>query len=73
MDYYLSGNGYTNSGDLNRLTAIQELYSKFFKGDIIHTLFGFGLGNCEQSSFSFLQSAFYNQYSYLHYRWFSHA
>ena len=73
MDYYLSGNGYTNSGDLNRLTAIQELYSKFFKGDIIHTLFGFGLGNCEQSSFSFLQSAFYNQYSYLYYRWFSHA
>ena len=73
MSFYLSGNGYTNSGDLNRLTAIQELYGKFFKDDIVHTLFGFGLGNCEQSSFSFLQSAFYNEYAYLHYRWFSHA
>ena len=51
----------------------ESAHAVTLKGDIIHTLFGFGLGNCEQSSFSFLQSAFYNQYSYLHYRWFSHA
>lgn len=73
MNYYLSGNGYTNLGDLNRLSAIQQLYSMFFKGNPIHTLFGFGLGSCEQSSYTFLSSAFYKQYEYLHYRWFSHA
>lgn len=72
-EYYLSGNGYTNSGDLNRLSAIQELYAKFFKGDRLHTLLGFGLGSCDSSSFSFLQSAFYKKYEYLHYRWFTHA
>lgn len=72
-EYYLSGNGYTNSGDLNRLSAIQELYAKFFKGDRLHTLLGFGLGSGDSSSFSFLQSAFYKKYEYLHYRWFTHA
>ena len=73
MEYYLSGNGYTNSGDLNRLTAVQKLYSMFFRGDRVHSLFGFGLGSCDYSNFSFLQSAFYKKYEYLHYRWFSHS
>ena len=73
MNYYLSGNGYTNSGDLNRFSAIQKLYDMFFKGSPLHALFGFGLGSCEQSSYTFLSSAFYRQYEYLHYRWFSHA
>ena len=45
----------------------------FFKGITLHALFGFGLGSCEQSSYTFLSSAFYRQYEYLHYRWFSHA
>lgn len=73
MEYYLSGNGYTNSGDLNRLTAVQKIYSMFFRGDRVHSLFGFGLGSCDYSNFSFLQSAFYKKYEYLHYRWFSHS
>lgn len=67
------GNGYTNSGDLNRLTAVQKIYSMFFRGDRVHSLFGFGLGSCDYSNFSFLQSAFYKKYEYLHYRWFSHS
>lgn len=71
--FYLSGNGYTNSGDLNRFTAIQQLYDNFFKGDLSLSLFGFGLGSCEYAKFSFLQSEFYKQYNYLHYRWFTHA
>lgn len=73
INYYLSGNGYTNSGDLNRFTAIQEIYNKFFKGDLKLSLFGFGLGSCEHSSFRFLESDFYIKYGYLNYRWMTHA
>lgn len=73
IEYYLSGNGYTNSGDLNRFSAIQDIHSMFFDGDLFHSLFGFGLGNCEYSSFSFLQSDFYKQYGFLNYRWMTHA
>lgn len=73
INYYLSGNGYTNSGDLNRFTAIQEIYNKFFKGNLKLSLFGFGLGNCEHSSFRFLESDFYIRYGYLNYRWMTHA
>lgn len=73
MDYYLSGNGYTNSGDLNRFSAIQDIHDMFFDGSLFHSLFGFGLGNCEYSSFSFLQSDFYKKFSFLNYRWMTHA
>ena len=73
LDYYLSGDGYTASGDLNRFTAVQTLYARFFSGDPLLALFGFGLGSCEYASFTFLQSDFFLQYGHLHYRWFSHA
>lgn len=73
LDRYLSGGGYTNSGDLNRFTAIAQIQEIFFSGNWVNTLFGFGLGSCDTSSFSFLQSDFFNQYEYLHYRWFTHA
>lgn len=72
-NYYLSGKGYTNSGDLNRLTAVQEIYTRFFKGSLLHSIFGFGLGSGETSSFRFLQSSFFRRYEFLHYRWFTHA
>lgn len=70
---YLAGNGYTNTGDLNRFTAIKQIHELFFKHNFLDSLFGFGIGNCEYSSFEFLQSDFAKKYSYLHYRWFSHA
>ena len=73
LEYYLKGNGYTNSGDLNRFTAISQIHSMFFDGNWIHSLFGFGFGNCEGSQFEFLQSEFFLQYNHLHYRWFTHA
>ena len=73
LEYYLSGGGYTNSGDLNRFTAIAQLQEMFFSDNWANTLFGFGLGSCDTSSFSFLQSSFFQKYGYLHYRWFSHA
>ncbi|MEG0408978.1 MAG: hypothetical protein RR623_08905 [Bacilli bacterium] len=64
--------GYTNSGDLNRLTSITELNDLFFKNSVNWT--GFGLGNCEFSdTFGFLNSNFANAYGYLHYSWFSVA
>lgn len=67
-----STQGYTNSGDLNRLTAIPELNNMFFNNSI--NLTGFGLGNCEFSdSFAFLNSHFANVYGRLHYAWFSVA
>ena len=45
----------------------------FFKDSFIDNLFGFGMGNCDTSSYNFLQSDFFKKYEYLHYRWFSHA
>ena len=73
LAYYLGGRGYTNTGDLNRLTAIQQIQDRFFQTDPIRTLFGFGFGSCETSQFSFLQSEFAKMYGHLHYRWFTHA
>lgn len=73
LDHYLNGEGYTGSGDLNRFTAVSQIYEMFFKNDFIRTLFGFGLGSCDTSRFSFFQSDFFNRYEYLHYRWFTQA
>lgn len=70
---YLAGNGYTNSGDLNRFTALSSINEMFFKDSFIGNLLGFGMGSCDTSSYSFLQSDFFVKYEYLHYRWFSHA
>ena len=71
--YYLAGNGYTDSGDLNRFTALSSIHEMFFKDSFISSLYGFGMGGCDTSSYSFLQSDFFKTYEYLHYRWFSHA
>lgn len=68
-----SENGYTSSGDLSRFTAINELKNIFFADDLWGHLFGFGLGNCETSSVSILNTPFYRTYSYLNYRWFTDA
>ncbi len=73
LEAYLGGGGYTNSGDLNRFTAIGEISKTFFGGSVLLTLFGFGLGGCEYSQFAFLQSDFAMQYGELNYRWFTHA
>lgn len=72
LDMVSSTEGYTNSGDLNRLTSISKLNEIFFSDSI--NWIGFGLGNCEySSSFSFLNSEFSLRYGYLHYAWFSVA
>lgn len=67
--------GYTGFGDLNRLTAITSINRLgLFQSSLSNQILGLGLGGAEYSAgISFLQSAFYRSYEYLHYYWFSHA
>ena len=67
-----SDKGYTGDGDLNRLTTI-PIISNSFLTTTMEKLFGLGLGNCDTSTFSFLQTPFHLSYSYLNYTWFSTA
>lgn len=64
--------GYTSSGDMNRLNAIAVINERLFD-TVWEQLFGFGLGNCETSTFSFLNTPFFEEYGYLHYSWISYA
>ncbi len=64
--------GYTNSSDLNRLTAIPVI-SRSILETPMERLFGLGLGNCDVSSLDFLNTPFYETYSFLNYNWFSLA
>ena len=67
--------GYTGFGDLNRLTAITSINRLgLFQSSLLNQILGLGLGGAEYSAgISFLQSAFYRSYEYLHYYWLSHA
>lgn len=66
--------GYTNSGDLNRLTAFISINHIVFHDNILNMVFGKGLGHGEFSEgLKILTGSFYTRYSYLHYHWFSHA
>lgn len=73
IERYLEGNGYTNSGDINRLNAFEIIRKKFFGDNVFRNMFGFGMGSCEHSQFSFFNSEFYNRYGWLNYRLFSHS
>lgn len=64
--------GYSSSGDLNRLTTIPIISSKFFKSFTLK-LVGLGLGNCDTSAFSFLNTPFFIENEGLRYNWFSSA
>jgi len=68
-----SEQGYTSSGDLNRLTAIPTIVERFFSHEG-SSLIGYGLGNCDYSSaFEFLTTPFFKAHSWMHYMWFSTA
>lgn len=58
--------------NISRFSAFEEINFIFFDNSIFYNLFGYGLGNCEYSSFSFLVSDFYKNYGHYNYRWFSH-
>lgn len=55
-----------------RIGAFSFIGEKFFLNNKLKCLLGLGLGNCETSNFSFLQSDFYRQYGEWNYRWFTH-
>ena len=57
---------------LPRLGSFFVINDLFFNNDVLSNLFGIGFGNSETSSFSFLQSNFYNRYGDYNYRWFTH-
>ena len=67
-----SDKGYTSSGDLNRLNAIPRLWTEIFD-TWYQRAFGLGLGNCDTSAFSALNTNFFMQYEHLHYTWFHDA
>ena len=66
----VSENGYTGAGDINRLTGIPIAWKRFLT-TWPKRLLGLGLGNCDTSSFAFLNTPFYKRSNYLHYNWFS--
>ena len=68
----VSDMGYTSAGDLNRLNAITMINDRFLR-NCGARLFGLGLGNCETSTFAFLNTPFFKAYGHLHYTWMSHA
>lgn len=72
LEVGLSDKGYTSSGDLNRLNAITQINELWLK-DWPQRLFGLGLGNCDTSSFEFLNTPFFEQYGDMHYSWMSYA
>ena len=63
---------YSSNKDLNRLSAIYTLMNNYVT-DVGQQLFGLGLGNCDMSDVAIFNSTFYQNYSYLHYTWFSSA
>ena len=64
----LSSEGYTGSGDFNRLNAVSGVFSVCFKGNIFKGLFGVGIGNAYSGGASL--SAFAKKFSYTNYTWF---
>lgn len=64
--------GYSGRGEMNRLTAIPIIWDQFLTS-WPDKLFGLGLGNCDTSSFAFLETPFHHSHRFLRYNWFSSA
>lgn len=60
--------GYSASGDLNRLTAIPDIFTNIFNRGA-KSITGFGLGNCDYSNIKIFKTPFYNTYQGLNYVW----
>ena len=66
--------GYSSDKDISRLRAFSQIDNYFFSNNILKKSFGYGLGNCDISSFDIFNTNFAEKYdSYLHYTWFTHA
>lgn len=69
----VSEDGYTASGDMNRLTSFGMVSDLFLRNDV-ERLFGLGLGNCDYADrFGFLTTSFYTENADYHYTWLSTA
>ena len=73
ISYLTNERGYTSSGDINRLNGISILSSTLFDHNPLRICFGVGLGMASPSSISFVDTSYYNTYSYLHYNWFTYS
>ena len=62
---------YSEGYRIPRIGAFRVIDSLFLHTGL-QKWFGLGLGNCDTSNFSFLQSDFYRQYGSYNYRWFTH-
>lgn len=69
MDYATVS--YSEGYRIPRIGAFKAIDSLFLNTGIQKWI-GLGLGNCDTSSFPFLQSSFYQQYGSYNYRWFTH-
>lgn len=65
-----TSDNYSSANDLGRLTGIPTVSRTLFT-DWADRLFGFGLGNCDTSTFDVFNTPFYQNYGFLHYTWFS--
>lgn len=63
---------YSSEKTVNRLSAIPTL-AKMLVPELKDRLFGFGLGNCDTSSFAICNTPFYQSYGHLRYTFFSAA
>ncbi len=68
----ISATNYSTSRDLGRFTALPTI-SNFILTDPLEKIFGFGLGNCDTSTFAICNTPFYQSYSLLNYTWLSSA
>ncbi len=68
----ISATNYSTSRDLGRFTALPTI-SNFILTDPLEKIFGFGLGNCDTSTFAICNTPFYQSHSLLNYTWLSSA
>lgn len=67
--YYNTRSEYAEGWRINRFTAIDQINTVFFNGDILLEIFGFGLGACESSqTFDWCNSSFADKYTTTQYR-----
>lgn len=55
-----------------RVGSFKIIADTLMNNNIVKILFGFGIGNCDTSSFEIFNSEFYQLYGHTHYRWFVH-
>lgn len=63
---------YSSQNDVNRLSAISTLSVELMTSPL-DRIFGFGLGNCDTSSFAVFNTPFFKSHGSMHYTWLTAA